>query len=326
MKKMRMFLAVLLAIGLWVGAAHAQVEVSRVNEPGSMLVFPLIDNTTHPANPPGQPGPITYNTIIEIVNRANTDVWLAGFMITHGPGDPYAFEKKDFFIHLTQKEPFWWDTGTAYSRTDADGVLTQIQSFNQRKGFMFVWAVDSDKTALEIDWDFLKGDAIIFGNGNAFRYNAYPHQMLAAAGDRVLNIDGVEYTAAPSQIICEGFAENWVPNLGGTLAVANLDIDFILSEQPEFDINIQVWNQNEVAQSRHLSFNQFEQYDLTEDLQLAIDQIFTPKWEFATTSTNPLWAVYFHFLNNAMWGGMCHQHPDSGVSTAVVLPPVPLAQ
>jgi hypothetical protein len=305
------FFVVLFAIGLWLGVANAQ-QVSDLNEPGSMLVFPLIDN-------------INYSTIIEIVNRANTDVWLMGYIITHGVGDS-DFEKKDFFIHLTQKEPFWWDTGTAYSRTDADGVLTQIQSFNQRKGFMFVWAVDSDKTALEIDWDFLKGDAIIFGNGNAFRYNAYPHQMLAAAGDRVLNIDGVEYTQAPSQIICEGFAENWIPNLGGTLAVANLDIDFIQSVQPKFDINLQVWNQNEVAQSRHLSFNQFEQYDLTEDLQLDINQIFTPKWEFATTSTNPLWAVFYQVVNGLMWGGMCHQHPDSGVSTAVVLPPVPLAQ
>jgi hypothetical protein len=279
-----------------------------------MLVFPLIDN-------------INYNTIIEIVNRANTDVWLAGFMITHGPGQPSNFEKKDFFIHLTQKEPFWWDTGTAYSRTDQDGVLTQIQSFNNRKGFMFVWAVDSDKTAVEIDWDFLKGDALVYGGGAAFRYNAYPHQMIAPDDfERILNLNGEEYTAAPSQLICEGFAENWVPGLGGTLAVANLDIDFIESEQPKFDINIQVWNQYEVAQSRHLSFNQFEQYDLTADLQLDINQIFTPKWEFATTSTNPLWAVFFHRLNNLMWGGMCHQHPDSGVATAVVLPPVPLAQ
>jgi hypothetical protein len=310
MKKLRIFLALTLAIGLWVGAAHAQV--SRVNEPGSMLVFPLIDN-------------INYSTIIEITNRANTDVWLAGFIITHPPGAPHDFEKKDFFIHLTQKEPFWWDTGNAYNRTDADGILTQIQGFNNRKGFMFVWAVDSDKTAVEIDWDFLKGDALVFRAGQAFRYNAYPHQALAIAGDRVLDLDGLEYTQAPSQIICEGFAEGFSGVLG-TLAVANLDIDFIQSVQPKFDINIQVWNQNEVAQSRHLDFDQFEQYDLTNDLQLAINQIFTPKFQFATTSTNPLWAVLYEQTGNLMWGGMCHQHPDTGVSTAVVLPPVPLAQ
>jgi hypothetical protein len=299
----------LFAIGLWIGASHAQTN--RLNEPGSILVYPLIDN-------------INYTTIIDIVNRGDVDVWLQGYMITHPPGAPDDFEKKDFFIHLTQKEPFYWNTSQAYDRTDADGITTQIQGFAGRKGFMFVWAVDSEKTAIEIDWDWLKGDAKIYRPPRAFQYNAIPHQALAIVGDRVLNLDGVEYSAATSQVMCEGFAENWVPGLGGTLAVANLDIDFIHSIQPDFDINILVWNQNEVPQDRHLHFSQFQQYDLTTDLQLDIHQIFTPKWHFATTSTNPLWVVFFQWLDGMMWGSQCHQHPGTGAPTAVVLPPIPL--
>jgi hypothetical protein len=312
MKKLRILLITILVMGLWVGAASAQLAVSRLNEPGSMLVFPLIDN-------------INYNTIIEITNRSQADVWLEGYMIVHPPGAPHDFTKKSFFIHLTQKEVFWWDTGTVYNRTDASGVLTQIQSFNNYKGFCFVWAVDSEKTAIEIDWDWLKGDGLVYGNPNrAFRYNAIPHQALAIVGDRLLNLDGVEYTAAPSQVMCEGFAEGF-SGAGGTWAVANLGIDFINSTQPDFDINLLAWNQNEVPADRHLAFDQFEQYDLTTDLQLAIGQVFTPKWHFASTSTGALWTVFFQWTGGLMWGGQCFQHPDSGVATTVVLPPIPVA-
>jgi hypothetical protein len=309
MKKLRVLFVAILVMGFWVGAAYGQVN--NLNEPGSVLVYPLIDN-------------INYTSIIEVVNTHRTnDVWLQGFMITHPPGQPGDFEKKDFFIHLTHQEPFWWDTSQPYSRTDADGVLTQIQGFAGRKGFMFLVAIENPSSQLEIDFDELKGDTLVYGNQRAFRYNAIPHQALAILQDRVLNLDGVEYTMSTSQIICEGFAENYVPGLGGTLAIASPEIDFIQTIQPAFDINVEACNQNEVCQSRHLDFDQFVQYDLTIDLQLAINQVFTPKWYFATTSTNPLWAVFFQYLGAAMWGGQCHVDPATGVGAVVVLPPVP---
>jgi hypothetical protein len=303
-----------------------------------LLVYPLVQNTEN------------YSTIIEITNRSAEGVWLQGYFIGHGTNPVYCkFEKKNFFIHLTQKEVWWWDTGKPYNRTDPDGITTQIQSFNNRKGFIFVWAIDSDKTQLEIDHDYLKGDALWYkryvnnNNGNnengssyAFQYNAVPHQMIAANPDRVLDLDGQEYTAATSQILVEGFAEGWPRRMRGTLVVCSLNIDFILSKQPAFDINFEVWNQNEVPQSRHLDFCQFQQYDLTEDLQLSIYEIFSPKWQMATSSTHAMYAVFFQYLIDIgpdldgapgfAWGGNVWQHPSYGVPASVILPPVPALQ
>jgi hypothetical protein len=295
-------------------AVSAQAtEICDMNEQGSALVFPLIDN-------------INYRTIVEIANRANTDVWLGGFMIVHPPADPYDFQKKDFLIHLTQKEVFWWSTFAPYDRVDVDGVRTQIPGFFNDKGFMFVWAIDGNDTQLEIDWDFLKGDCLVYGGGNAFQYNAIPHQGLAVVGDRELYLDGVEYCYIPSQIMFEGFAENF-SGIGGTLVICSLDIDFILSIQPEFNINFSVWNQYEVNQSRHKDFYQFEQYDLTQDLAFDINSLFTPKWHAAASAPgHSMWAVFFQFVGPYMWGSNVWQHPDPAVigTATVILPPVPL--
>jgi len=288
-------------------------EICDMNEQGSILVFPLIDN-------------INYKTIVEIANRANTDVWLGGFMIVHAPGFPEDFEKKDFLIHLTQKEVFWWATSTPYNRVDVDGIRTQIPSFGNKKGFMFVWAIDGATTQLEIDWDFLKGDCLIYGSPQAFQYNAIPHQALAINPNRELDLDGVEYCYIPSQIMFEGFAAGF-SGIDGTLAVCSLDIDFILSIQPEFNVNFGVWNMDEVNQSRHLHFYQFVQYDVRNNLEFDLNSIFTTKWHSAmTASGNSLWAVFFQHTGPLMWGGNVFQHPDHAVmgTANVILPPVPI--
>lgn len=308
MRRMGIVLILCLTLTAFSGVSFAQVN--NLNEPGSIVVFPLIDN-------------INYRTFVGISNMAQSDVYLQCFMVTN---EPAPQDKSDFIIHLTGKEPFFWATDTAYSRIDADGISTQIQSFAGRKGFMFCAAVDDDLTALEIDWDFLLGDATLISpaTGKASQYNAVPHQGLAVLGDRVLNLDGVEYTMATSQVMFEGFAAGF-SGISGTLAVANLDIDFILSLQPPFDLNLTCYNQNEVGASRHLHFtNSFAEYDLAADLQLDIGRVFTPKFECSTSTTRPIWAVFLESVGGLAWGTNVFQHPQTGVATRVVMPPVPL--
>ena len=306
MKKIAAFSVFLFLVGIF--CAGAQAQVNNMEEQGSILVYPLIDN-------------INYSTIVEITNRNVTDVWLAGMFILHPPGSPEDFEKTDFVIHLTQKEPFWWDTGTSYNRTDADGILTQIPGVNNKKGFMFVWAVDSNTTRLEIEWDYLLGDCLIFGGGQAFQYNAIPHQGLNVVGDRVLNMDGNEYTMATSQIMTQGFSGGF-SGITGTFVVCNLEMDFINSLQPDFDINFNVWSQDEIFSSRHKHMYQFHQFSL-DDLDLLITDVFTPKFQFAATSTHAMWCVFFETTGTLDWGGNVWQHPNTGVATTLVLPPVP---
>jgi hypothetical protein len=318
---MRKTALVVLAIALCAGVASAQRPATMLhcNEQGSILVYPLIDNSGDRI------------TIIDFANRGDGDVWVQGFMIVRAVDALGVrgkdFIKKDFYIHATAKEPVYWNTSKAYNRTDPDGVLSQVQAFDNYEGFCFLWAIDNQINKREIDWDFLKGDAIVLEGPRAYQYNAIAHQGMAVIGDRILCLDGIEYLMAPSQIMVEGFAEDFVRGLGGTLVVCSLDIDFIRSRQPAFDINFEVWNQNEVPQSRHLDFCQFQQYDLTKDLQLSIYEVFTPKWQMATSSTDAMYAVFFQYLPGfspgIAWGGNPFQHPFFGAVASVILPPVP---
>jgi hypothetical protein len=260
-----------------------------------------------------------------------TDVWLNGLIVlkeelvqnTTQKWIKEICEKKDFCIHLTKREVFWWRTDQAYNRQDVDGVWTQIQGFPNKKGFLVLWAVADCDLNLEIDWDYLKGDAMMFNNngGYAWQYNAIPHQGLNVTGDNVLNLDGSEYTMTTASIWFEGFAEDWKPNLGGTLAIANLDINTVSSEQPPFDLNCVAYNQYETRFSRHLDFGDcsFMQYDLTNDLQLAMDEIFTPKFQAACagsdgTGARGLWAVFFQRIGAWCWGSNVWQDVSNPAS------------
>ena len=97
MKKFVVTALLTLVVSVLSTDAQAGDQVNNIKEQGSILVYPLIDNLASTGN----------RTVIEVTNRANTDVWLQGFMIVHvDMKPPYYFVKKDFLIHLTQKEPF----------------------------------------------------------------------------------------------------------------------------------------------------------------------------------------------------------------------------
>jgi hypothetical protein len=284
------------------------------------LVFPLIDNLG--AN----------RTILDIVNRADTDVWLKGFIVAHEAGgtnpddDPSKYHKKDFLIKLTQKQPIIWDTsvglGNGIPPNDDHLGDNFVQAFNDLKGYMVIWAVDGDKTQREKQWNELKGDAVVFNPVRGiFRYNAIPHQALIEdpeADPYVLRLNGEEYAAMSERILCEGFARGFA-GLDGILAVANVGVNFITSTQPAFDINFGVWNEDEVYASRHQDFDQFEQYDL-EELQLSQDEINGNKFQFATSATDgegeiqALWAVFYQYTSagptpRQSFGGQCFIDP-----------------
>ncbi len=114
--------------------------------------------------------------------------------------------------------------------------------------------------------------------------------------------------------------------MDGVLVVANLDIDLVKSIQPEFDITVFCWNEDETKYSRYLHFKDFAQYDLTDDLQLDVASIFTEGFHCATSSTHPLWAVFYQTAGVVLaTGGNVWQHPGTGVPTAVFLPAVPVS-
>lgn len=303
---MKKVMFAVMAVVLLAGIAQAQRPPALIpDEEGSLLVWPLIDNTG------------AKSTIIEITNNGEQGVLLQGFMIVKRVGGT-DFVKKDFYIYLSPKEPFYWNTSLAYNRTSPDypPVTTQIQSFDDYVGFCFVFAINNRFQKMEIDWDFLRGDAIVLNGVSAVEYNAIPHQALAIVPNRVLNLDGVEYAAACSQIMTEGYAIGIVAK--GGLAICSLNIDFITSIQPRFDINFDVVNQNETPQSRHLDFYQFKVFDAETDLQLTLDEIFTAKWQLAAMSDQPMWAVYYQTVGAYGTAKNVWQAPSSAVTGPVV--------
>ncbi len=305
MRKLIFTVALCMTVGL--SATTGSAQLNTIHEPGSLLAYPLIDN-------------IHGITIVNIANVCSYDIVLECYMITHGE-DGTIDEKKDFVIEMTGKEKFLWVTNNAYEKGS-----NQLQGFDNRKGYMFCFMIDDKYSQKEVGGDCIKGDATLIGpTGAAFNYNAIPHQGLNVVGNRVLNLDGGEYSTVTSQVMFEGLAE--VPGaIHGTLAVASpQDLDFYNSTQPEFDINIYCWNEVESKFSRHLPFKDFAQYDLTKHLQLDLDKIFTLGWHCATTSTAPLWAVFHQTLAGVFgWGGNVWQQPGTGVAAVITLPPVPV--
>jgi len=292
---MKRFIVFLLALGLCAGIAPAQYfgSLSIPNEPGSILVFPLVDNTD------GK------QTIIELTNGGPAGAWLHGYFIVSRPGEVDddghpLFMKKNYVIHVTPGEPFYWNTSLEYNRRDREGILTRLPSYDGHVGFAFFWAVDDPFRKLEVSYNFLRGDAIVLDGPRAFQYNALPHQGLDVIPDYILNLDGIEYSGAPSIIGTEAFAPGIIST--GALVVCSIDIDFVNSIQPAFDINMDVVNQNEAPQSRHLDFYQFEIYDFAEDLQVSLEDIFTAKWQLEAIAMRPMWAIVYQYADQALGG------------------------
>jgi hypothetical protein len=211
---------------------------------------------------------------------------------------------KDFAIHLTPNEPFFWNTSKPYSRRDAQGVITQIQSFDEYHGFCAVYAIASSVRPLPVTFDYLRGNAVLMDGEQAAQYNAIPHQTMEYESDAPrMRAGGVIVCPAPFAIAVEGFAGNLKPGLGGTLAICSFGSFIPTTRFPEFDVNVSVWNQNEVPQSRHLHVDCFGWFDLVNDLQLDRTQIFTAKWQAVANATVPLWAVFLQSLGDQQWAG-----------------------
>lgn len=232
-------------------------------------------------------------------------------------------DKIDFMIHLTAGEPFFWYTNKKYDRKDQDGIRTQIPDFANRKGFFFIYAVNSSVDLREKQWNALQGQAVLVAARDVFSYNALSHQGLNVVGDGVLNLDGVEYCTVPSEIALSGFAANLVPGLAGKLVICSLDPVIVPAAAKNFGIHVSVWNQDEVMQSRSLFVQQFRSFDLNTDMHMALKDIQTPKWQASIDAPNPLWAVFYQEIGTGRaWGGNVWQVSDVKPTPATVCKPL----
>jgi hypothetical protein len=339
MKKFGLVIVVCLTLGLFVTVSGVQAtdcETSSLNEPGSVLVFPLIDNQT-------------FQTIVEIANLGPQEITLGYFYIFHNdcrglpPGNArddceHDFTKIDGTITLTPNEILEWDTAIG-GVIGTDRVF--VPPLQLTKGFLVVWAQDPGLTSGEVSYDYLIGDALLLTGGGGWKYNAVPHQAIATNGDRILSFDGSEYTCAPYRIWTTGYTNGagfrnapvppGIP-FQGTLAMCSLNIHFLTSQQPRFDLNVIVCNEDEECFSRHHDFYQFEQYSLQE---LLITRPFTNSDKFymrvEASSVDPImpppawgwqpvWAVFYQNIGTYFWGTNVWQDPETGEDVEMSLP------
>lgn len=179
----------------------------------------------------------------------------------------------DNVIGLTGNEPTYWSALTGHpkgvspftvldpdfplGRPDPEGSPERVL-----RGFIVAWAVNA--TGEEINWNHLKGDALIinYREGSAWEYNAVVYQAVGGshglapdgtAGE--LSLDGTEYEASFSMLLLDFYATGQYGFSGGGLSIPSetdltllpLGIDFRqdgdgpITTKAKFDI----WNMNE---------------------------------------------------------------------------------
>ncbi len=322
MRKLSVVLTLFLVIGL--GAAPVQAQ-GFMNEPGSIIVFPLIDNING----------ITIVTISNLAGAGTDPVTLECWMVTHGTTSTAIDGKTDFNITLKPNQAFFWNTAAPHPSGSPEG-------FGERKGFLFCFAVDGPDTGVEIAHNFLIGSANVLNTGGiyAWGYNAIPHQALAVVGNRVLNLDDVEYTTVTSTVFFDGLAA--VPGstpppdfvFDGVFVVANLDMDLTVPDgQPALTLNFACWDSDDVDDgkiSRHTypAHQTFAQYRLSESfLDLTPATLGTLGFHCSVTGgadDKPIWAVFGQNFLIWGWGSNVKQVPGAGAPATITLPPLPV--
>lgn len=240
-------MGIALSVGLSANATENGKHGNDLDEPGSLLVFPLVATPSVPTTCCG-----AMDTRMNIANTGSAGVTLECKVITHFDAAGLDFDKSSFQIPLTRRQKITW----LASAGDASLGIPPIDG----KGFVYCYAVAG---GVETKWNYLIGDAtlVTVAGKNAGKYNAIPHQGLYVRGDRVLNLDGYEYTAASSRIWFDG--QTVVNgNTYGELAVVAIDSDFLKSTQREIDINYQCWNRSEMTFDRHKHVATFSQQSL----------------------------------------------------------------
>lgn len=284
----------------------AQAQQSRLNAPGSLLVFPLIDNRHH-------------KTILKIANLSDKNVTLGYFIVYH-EADPTLFIIKDGLIKLTGQEIFGWNTALGTRKSE-----NFIPPYPTAKGFMVVWATGGSAFQDGNVFDHLIGDAMLFDQNGALTYNGIPHQAVDNMANSFFQFNGRKYTQAPLGFLFEGYSRD--AQLGaqplpfrGTLAVCSLYNAFFGGDETGFTINFWVCNEQERCFSRHKDFYLFQQYSLT-DLDITRNSINGNIFQASAAANRPMWAVFLQSvgLPNGLrcdWATNVWQHVNSKAAGA----------
>ncbi len=228
--------------------------------PGSLLLFPRFDN---------RPNRVTLVT----VTNTNCD-------FAQGPGNLFAGTVDVEYVYIGKYGPGGTvlpclETNTTRRLTPCDtiSILTSFDNPNHERGFLYVFAKDP-QTGQAIVWNHLIGQAM-FAGGNSFvddpardALNARPFLGIGRQGsttdddgDGIRDLDGIEYSEAPDEILIPRFLgqqeEGDGQNKGGPGSLFRSRLVLVgLSGGSQFDTVVYIlgYNDNEVQFSSQYLF------------------------------------------------------------------------
>lgn len=240
-------------------ALPASGEVT-LGQPGSLLVFPLVDSTD------------MGNTLITVTNTNTSEVYCH-----------YPFREGDIklaYFYIDGES--WLCTDLCEYLTPADTltVMTNRHNPNMEKGFLIVQARDIE-TGLPVVYDYLVGSATVVNTDFDFEWTYLPYSFHAVfsgtgwdnpCGRKVIGDDGCikfgnpdnegpgisYYDRFPDKLIINRFFGEGVPESQAGLEFANnLYLLSTMSSYPEpleTTLSILGWNNNERRFSRTFRF------------------------------------------------------------------------
>jgi hypothetical protein len=208
---------------------------ASTTQKGSFIVFPKIEIKWNAS------GEVIQDTFLDMTNDFPGAVRVQLFFVD---GDCCVW--LDNAITLTQNQPIYWSALTG------DGGVTQLSPFTVLgrgvrdpdprnpggrvlRGYVVGWAVNPI-TNREINWNHLKGDAVIvnYAEKSAWEYNAWAFQAkVGVAGQELLapfgqlDFDGIEYEFAPAELLLDFYSVGTIFQ-GGFNRQATIDTDLTL--------------------------------------------------------------------------------------------------
>ena len=217
-----------------VGRLATDGDVSHPSKKGSVLIYPKVEIRWDSSGTT-----LLQDTFISLSNDYYSDVYIALYFVD----ERHHCARRDTF--LTMNEPAYWSAatgmpknvgaftllGSPYADPEGSGELIL-------RGYIVAFAVDLEDE--EINWNHLSGGATVvnYPDGTAWEYGATAFRALTgAAGDPTgtpgeLNLDGVEFDAAPGKLAFDFYAVGAQLATGpASLTVTDTDLTLLTVDQ-----------------------------------------------------------------------------------------------
>ncbi len=166
-----------------------QAKANSLDQPGSLLLFPIFDNTRGGA-------------FALTVTNTNADTTQVGQLLA-GTVDVE-------FVYVNGYDCLEFNRTRRLTPNDTITVLTIVDNPNMNKGYVYVFA-KSPTSGAAIKWDFLEGDSAVLGAANLLVGDLPPVVYKAGAGlahgaptdvdgDGLRDLNGTEYATSADEL------------------------------------------------------------------------------------------------------------------------------